>query len=221
VSVLRRGHRRIAPAPRWLLWTVLPGVLLFGCTTTPPPRDTANLCAIFDEHPEWYDHAKASEARWGTPAPILMAFVRYESAYRQHARPPREWLLGVIPLPRASSAYGYGQIQDPAWSDYTAANGGWFKSRSDMEDVLDFIGWYNDISARRLGISKWESKHLYLAYHEGHTGYRRGGWRGKPTLVRFAERVERQAQAYGAQLQRCEDRFKCRHWYQFWPFCRS
>lgn len=209
------------PALCWLLLGALAAALLSACATTPPPRSTANLCAIFDEYPEWYDYAKASEARWGTPAHILMAFVRYESAFRQHARPPREWFLGVIPLPRASSAYGYGQIQDPAWTDYTAANGGWFKSRADMQDVLDFIGWYNDASARRLGISKWEPKQLYLAYHEGHTGYRRGAWRGKPALVRFAERVDHQARAYGAQLRRCEERFKCRHWYQFWPFCRT
>ncbi|NIR30299.1 MAG: hypothetical protein GWN84_13510 [Gammaproteobacteria bacterium] len=204
-----------------MLFGALAGALPFACATTPAPRSAANLCAIFDEYPEWYDYAKASETRWGTPAHILMAFVRYESAFRQHARPPREWFLGVIPLPRASSAYGYGQIQDPAWADYTAANGGWFKSRTDMQDVLDFIGWYNDVSVRRLGISKWEPKHLYLAYHEGHTGYRRGAWRHKPRLLRTARLISLTANEYSAQLRACEDRFKCRHWYEFWPFCRA
>jgi len=28
-----------------------------------------------------------------------------------------------------------------------------------------------------------------------------------------------QAKQFGAQLRQCEDRFKCRHWYQIWPFC--
>jgi hypothetical protein len=215
------GATRHHGLPWRLSGLVLGGALLAACAGTPPPGNTANLCAIFDEHPEWYDYAKASERRWGTPAHILMAFVRRESSFHQDARPPRDWLLGIIPLPRESSAYGYGQIQDAAWHDYTAANGGWFKSRSDMEDVLDFIGWYNDVSAHRLGISKWDPEHLYLAYHEGQGGYQRGAWRHKPQVLRAARQVGARARAYGAQLRRCESRFKCRKFYQIWPFCRA
>jgi len=195
--------------------------LVVACATTPQPREVSNVCAIFDQHPEWYDAAKAAEARWGTPAHILMAFIHQESAFRQKARPPRPWLLGIVPLPRRSSAYGYGQIQDAAWHDYRQVNGGFLKSRTDMKDVLDFIGWYNDVSARRLGLSKWDPKHLYLAYHEGHAGYRSGRWRGKPALVRIAERVDWRAREYGAQLARCEPRLECRHFWQVGPLCQS
>jgi len=204
---------------RWL-FAALAGFALGGCAAN-PPRDQHDLCAVFEQRPEWYDHAVAAEERWGTPAHILMAFVKQESAFQAEARPPRPWLLGFIPLPRESSAYGYGQVQDPAWKDYRDSQGGWFKSRDDMEDVLDFIGWYNDLSGRRLGISKWDPKHLYLAYHQGHTGYRRGTWRGRPEIIRIAERVERWAREYGAQLRRCEEQFKCRKFYQIWPFCRA
>ncbi|WP_041350677.1 hypothetical protein [Nitrosococcus watsonii] len=193
--------------------------LLSGCANA-PPVSTANLCIIFEKQPEWYDYAKESEEKWGTPIPVFMAFIRQESNFRGDVRPPRRWFLGFIPLPRSSSAYGYGQIQDPAWEDYLSANGGWFKSRADMEDVLDFIGWYNHISARRLGISERNPEHLYLAYHEGHRGYQRGAWRRKPRLRRVAKRVAQQARKYGSQLGHCEDRFKCRKFYQFWPFCR-
>ena len=191
---------------------------LAGCAPA-PPREQHDLCAVFDQHPEWYDHARAAEEKWGVPAHILMAFVRHESAYRHDARPPYEWLL-FIPLGRASSALGYAQIQDPAWEDYTRENGGFFKSRSDMEDALDFIGWYNHKTSILLGISVWDPKRLYLAYHEGHTGYRRGSYRDKPDLIRFAEGVDWTAREYGAQLRRCEDRFRCRKWYQVGPLCR-
>nr|WP_275261121.1 hypothetical protein [Nitrosococcus halophilus] len=194
--------------------------LLNGCASMSPPSRTTNLCAIFEEQPQWYDYAKEAEEKWGTPTSILMAFIHYESGFRGDARPPRSWFLGFIPLPRASSAYGYGQIQDPAWEDYQRANGGWFKSRTDMEDVLDFIGWYNHRSARRLGISKRDPKHLYFAYHEGHRGYRQEVWRRKPRLLRVAKRVAWQAREYGTQLRGCESRFKCRKFYQFWPFCQ-
>ena len=191
---------------------------LASCATAPPGQQH-DLCAVFEQNPDWYDYAKASEEKWGVPAHILMAFVRHESSYRHNARPPYDWFL-FIPLGRPSSAEGYAQIQDPAWQDYRKETGGLFKSRSDMEDALDFVGWYNNKSNKLLGISKWDPKQLYLAYHEGHTGYRRGSYHDKPDLIGIAEVVDKTAREYGAQLQQCEDQFKCRSWYQVWPFCR-
>ena len=190
-----------------------------GCAT-PPPRHQENICSLFDQHHEWYDHAKASEAKWGTPAHILMAFIKQESAFVHNAKPPRDWFL-FIPLCRKSSARGYAQIQDPAWKDYRKETAGLFKSRTDIQDALDFIGWYNDKSNTRLGISKRDPKHLYLAYHEGHNGYRRGTYRNKQGLLRVADQVDWQAKQYAAQLTTCENRFKCWRFYQFWPFCKK
>ena len=191
--------------------------LVMGCASSPPDRQD-NLCAVFDQYPEWYDAARESHERWGTPPHILMAFVKQESAFRHDARPPRDWFL-FIPLGRKSSAKGYGQAKDEAWEEYEDEVGGFFKRRSDMEDVLDFIGWYNHKSNKHLGISKWDPKRMYLAYHEGRGGYARGSYKRKPAVVRIANRVDRQAKRYGAQLRKCEDRFRCRHWYQVWPFC--
>ncbi|MCB1948242.1 transglycosylase SLT domain-containing protein [Nitrosomonas sp.] len=190
---------------------------LVGCTSN-PPRQQDDLCAVFEQQPNWYDYARASEDKWGVPAHILMAFVRHESSYRHNAKPPFEWFL-FIPLGRPSSAKGYAQIQDPAWQDYKKSTSGLFKSRSNMADALDFIGWYNHNSNQRLGISKWDPMNLYLAYHEGHGGYRRGTHRNKKWLLNVAGRVDFTAREYGAQLRRCDDQFRCRHWYQFWPFC--
>ena len=76
------------------------------------------------------------------------------------------------------------------WGEYKAERGRLFKSRSDMEDALDFIGWYNQKSSRELGISRNDAQQLYLAYHEGRGGYRRGTWKSKPDLQRVAKRVE-------------------------------
>jgi hypothetical protein len=192
--------------------------LLLGACAAAPPKKQENLCAIFDQYPEWYDAATASADRWGTPPHILMAFVKQESSFRHDAKPPRDWFL-FIPLGRKSSAEGYAQAKDETWEEYEDETGGFFKSRSDMEDALDFIGWYNDKSNRYLGISKWDPNRMYLAYHEGRGGYSRGSYKAKPQVMRIAKRVDRQAREYGAQLRQCEDRFKCRHWYQVWPFC--
>ena len=115
-------------------------VLAAGCASTPPERQ-ADLCAVFEQHPDWYDYAGDSAEEWGTPVHVLMAFVRHESSYRSDAKPPFRWFL-FIPLGRASSAEGYAQAQDPVWGEYQAERGRLFRSRSDMEDALDFVGWY-------------------------------------------------------------------------------
>lgn len=192
--------------------------LMVGCATS-PPKDQENLCAVFDENPRWYDHARASERRWGTPIAIQMAFVQQESSFRARARPDRNRFLGIFPGRRPSSARGYAQAQDPAWQDYQAATNQRWARRTNIADALDFIGWYNDVSHRRLGLAKNNAYHLYLAYHDGHTGYQRGHWRNNRQLQSTASRVDQLAVTYQRQLNRCESRFHCRRWYQFWPFC--
>ena len=56
--------------------------------------------------------------------------------------------------------------------------------RDDFGDTIDFIGWYNNVSNEQLGIDKQDAFRLYLAYHEGHGGYRNkvtvaGYWSGR------------------------------------------
>jgi hypothetical protein len=194
-------------------------LVLCACAST-PPRDQDNICSVLREEPDWYEYARRSERAWGTPIATQLAFVRQESSFRARARPERRWLLGVIPLPRRSSARGFAQAQDPAWEDYRRATGRRFASRSDMKDALDFIGWYNDVSHRRLGLSKSNAYDLYLAYHEGHGGYSRGSYRNKPALREIAGRVDETSLRYQRQLVQCEDELRCSRWYQFWPFCR-
>jgi hypothetical protein len=202
-----------------ILSSALIVLFLTGCAAT-PPRQQDNLCKIFEQHEKWYDYAHQSEERWGTPIAVQMAFVQQESSFRARARPERRRIFGFIPGPRPSSAKGYAQAQDPAWNDYQKATGRRFARRTDMEDALDFIGWYNDVSQRRLGLSKSDAFHLYLAYHDGHTGFQRGGWRSNSQLQAIARRVQQRARDYGRQLPACEDELRCRRWYQFWPFCR-
>lgn len=178
------------------------GVLVLGGCATAQPHNTHSICQVFDQYPRWHREANAAQKRWGTPVNVLMAFVRRESNFREKARPDRPWFL-FIPLPRRSSAYGYAQAQDPIWKEYKETNGHWFKSRKDMDDSLDFIGWYTDRIHRELGISKWDPKHLYLAYHEGMGGYRSGKWRHDRHLLNTADEVDHLAREYGAQLKRC------------------
>ena len=223
LSDLRTG---VWDSPKLVAAMLLAALIpLAGCSTASTPTRQADICEVFQQYPDWYlcsEVRKPLGTMLGSPmgnTHVQMSFVRHESSYRGDARPPRQWLW-FIPLGRPSSAKGYAQAQDPVWNEYQAERGRLFRSRSDMEDALDFIGWYNQRTRRQLGIPLTDAQHLYLAYHEGQGGYRRGTWRDKPKVQSAARRVAATADRYRAQLARCESRFRCDSWYQVWPFCR-
>ncbi len=185
------------------LITAVLAVLVAGCATAPPKKQS-NLCDIFREKPSWYDDALAMEDEWGTPIHVAMAFVKQESSFIHDARPPKDYLLGFIPWGRVSSAYGYAQAQDPAWSDFQKATGHG-GSRTNFDDAMMFIGWYTSETQRQLKISKWDAYNQYLAYHEGRGGYKRKTYTKKPSLIKVARKVEQQAKTYGWQLKQCRE----------------
>lgn len=193
----------------------LASLLLLGCATT-PPANQRDVCAIFYEKDGWYADVFASQKKWGTPISVQMAIIHQESHFQSNVRPPRDWFLGVLPLPRSSSAYGYGQAQDSTWQWYMDSTDQQGADRDDFADVVDFIGWYTTVSQRKLGISKWDAEKQYLAYHEGHGGYSRGTYLAKSWLQRVAKRVGAQAKRYSAQLKSCESSLSSG--WSVWPF---
>ena len=194
---------------------LLVALLALGGCAASPPEQVADLCGIFDEKRGWYRGAKRAERRWGVPISVLMATTYQESSYDSNARPPRTKLLWVIPWTRPSSAFGYAQATDEAWRDYTRSTGRGGADRNDFGDAMDFVGWYHRRSADQLGLRRDDAYSLYLAYHDGVGGYRRGTWRSKRWLQDAARRVAGRAQTYQAQLARCEDDLDGPWW---WPF---
>ena len=65
------------------------------------------------------------------------------------------------------------------------------------------MGWYMHKSYKRNGISKSDVYNQYLAYHEGHAGFRRGSYKKKKWLIKIAKSVQKRAINYSAQLARC------------------
>ena len=176
-------------------------ILLTSCSTYQPTQ-VNDLCKIFWGETDWYKDARSSSKRWGTPIGVMMAIINQESAFQAKVRPDRPKFL-FIPLPRRSSAYGYAQAQDAAWSDYRKDTGSWSHDRDDFGDAINFVGWYTNKTNKRLGISKWDAYSQYLAYHEGWGGYARKSYNKKPKLLTVANKVQRQAGTYGAQLKKC------------------
>lgn len=183
------------------LLTIL--IQVSGCATNPPNHTHNNICRIYHYDSDWEKAAKASSKRWGIPEYILMAFIYQESRFKDDAQPERDFALGFIPLPRDSSAFGYSQAQDPAWFDYQKSTGNRFAKRTNVEDSLDFIGWYNYQSHIRNGIRRDDAYRLYLAYHEGHGGYSRKTYANKKWLLHVANKVKNRAYLYKKQLIAC------------------
>ncbi len=197
---------RVGSRHRWMrpALVLVSAVLLASCATT-PPSNPDDICGIFWEKQGWYQQAKRTEQRWGVPIHVKMAIMRHESAFRHDAKPPRYYFLGFIPWGYISSAEGYPQALDGTWKRYQRENGRRSASRHDFDDSLDFIGWYMDTSRRQIGLSPGDAYSHYLAYHEGQTGYRRGSWKAKPSVQRYAQRVAATAHRYSQQLDECRE----------------
>ncbi len=197
------------PAKFFLLCLML--LIVTACATT-PPANISNSCSIFTDKDDWYDDAKDSFDKWGVPIHVQLAIIHQESSFRYDAKPPKDYLLGFIPWGRTSSAYGYAQAKDSTWDWYKDKTGNWGADRDDFGDAVDFIGWYGTVSNKSLGISKWDAKNQYLAYHEGHGGFKRKSYNRKPWLIGVAAKVEKNAARYRAQLGECRERLESGWW---------
>lgn len=186
---------------------------LFGCAGS-PPKKLDNACDIFDEKNGWYKRAKKATKRWGVPIHVNMAIMHQESRFVSKAKPPRTKILWVFPGPRKSSAYGYAQAKDETWKWYKRKSGNRFADRDDFDDAIDFVAWYNSVSVETLRLKPTDVRALYLAYHEGHGGYKRGTYKHKAWLLSVANKVQSRANTYRVQLEKCERRLRG----SWWPF---
>jgi hypothetical protein len=200
---------------RWSILMVL-ALLLTACASA-PPRQTNNICSMFNEKSGWYEAAKKSQERWGSSIPSMMAFMHQESRFVSKAKPPRDKIFGFIPGPRKSSAYGYPQAQNSTWKWYRKSTGNWGAGRDSFQDSIDFIGWYNTQTKKINGVSLRNTYSLYLAYHEGHGGFKKKSYNKKAWLKKVAKKVSAQSSKYAKQLKSCESSFQSKG-FSIWPF---
>ena len=169
----------------------------------PAPRALDDACGVLRERPDFKRAMRKTERRWGVPMHVQMATIYQESKFDGEARTPFRYVLGVIPMGRQSSAYGYSQALDGTWDEYKAENRRYSARRNDIDHATDFIGWYMAGSKEKLGIPLSDARNQYLAYHEGRTGYARGSYRSKTWLMRVSGEVAARANMYQLQLMTC------------------
>ncbi|MBO6882586.1 MAG: lytic transglycosylase [Marivita sp.] len=170
---------------------------------TSAPRNLDDACSILQQRPGYLRAFRAAERKWGVPVHVQMASMYQESKFKSDARTPFRYTLGVIPMGRQSSAFGYSQALNGTWEEYQQDQRKFRAKRNDINDAADFMGWYMSESNRRLGISLADARNQYLAYHEGRTGFARGTYNSKAWLLRVADEVAVRSVTYQGQLARC------------------
>jgi len=189
--------------------TILIAVLILSACSggrTAPPRNLDNACLMLKERKSWSKSLKAVERKWGVPREVILATIYHESRFVAKARTPRKYTLGVIPMGRQSSAYGYSQALDGTWDWYKKSTGKSSARRDNFGDSVDFMGWYMTQTREKTGVSKSDAYNQYLAYHQGHGGFNRRTYRGKSWLLNVASKVRARSKMYGNQLATCRRR---------------
>lgn len=174
---------------------------LSSCATY-KPSNVDDLCNVLAEA-SWYESALDSQKKWGTPIHVQLAIMHQESKFNRTIRPDMQWFLGIIPTGRPSNAYGYAQALEGTWETYIRSTKNWNAKRDEFDDAIDFIGWYTYQSHKKLGISKWDAKAQYLAYHEGWGGYKRRTFNQKAWLIKVADKVKKRSLEYARQYKGC------------------
>ncbi len=174
-----------------------------GGGSSKAPRNLDNACSIIKQRPKIYRAMKKTQRKWGVPVHVQMAVIHQESKFIPDARTPVQYVLGVLPMGRQSSAYGYAQALDATWKEYQRAEGGRSAKRTDIKDATDFMGWYMNETRDVTGVPLSDARGQYLAYHEGRTGYLRGSYKNKSWLLRVSSEVASRSNTYRAQLASC------------------
>ena len=179
-------------------------ILATSCSLIPKKKvNHDHACSLIESKRSWKRAVIRSQQKWGISPGMQLSFVQTESSFQPRAKTQKQYFLGFLPAGRLSSAFGYAQAIDSTWQTYKESTGKRFSSRTSFSDSVDFIGWYANETARKLKIDKADVFNQYLAYHQGHRGYLRGGYKNKPKLIEVAKKTERNAIKYDSQLKKC------------------
>jgi hypothetical protein len=163
----------------------------FAVGSASAASDIKNACTIFQERSVWHKAANAASQKWQVPVPIILAVMYQESRFK------------ALAAAEKSSAYGFAQALDGTWGWYKKAVKASTAKRTSFADSADFIAWYMVQTKNRVGLPLRDIAHHYIAYHEGHVGYKSSRWAKKPGLLAVSQKVARMAAMYEKQLRSC------------------
>ncbi len=180
-------------AIRFLVGASLTAFALFASLKpAPAASDITDACVIFHERADWRKAANKVSEKWQISVPVLLAIIHRESRFKATA------------AAKTSTAFGFAQAVDGTWKRYKKEMKVPTADRSSFADSADFIGWYMSITNNRLDIPLYDVKEHYLAYHEGHAGFKSKRWLQKPKLLKISTQVRELTAQYAKQLRDCE-----------------
>lgn len=150
------------------------------------PHDPDQACAVMRHDPMWAQSLLEAQRGWGAPVELTLAIIRHESSFRAYARPHDRHQLGLFSRSRTSSAYGYPQALDRTWRWYQRSTRNLGHRRDHFPHAVNFIGWYLHLTHTKLRVPLKAYKRHYLAYHEGHRGFKEKRYISKKRLVAYA-----------------------------------
>ena len=170
----------------------------------PRPKDPDQACIILEHDPTWKPSLLQAKSEWGAPIELVLAIIRHESSFRAHARPHhRRRRFRLFSRGRTSSAYGYAQVLDRTWRWYQRKTHNPNHRRDHFAHAVNFVGWYLHLTHATLHVSFKDYKSHYLAYHEGHHGFKEKSYARKKRLIAYAQEIAETAQRYREQLKQC------------------
>lgn len=195
---------------KWILCAL--ACSLVGCHTPRPKSNVEDACDLFEERFDWYRYHHKARKDHGIPIWLQLSFVNMESNFESKAVPVKEKKNGRV-IKTWSSALGYAQALNGSWGEYKKARPSWWRSRTYYADSVDFMGWYLHRCHRDAGIAKTDTYNMYLCYHEGISGFKKGSYKKKKTIMRYAKKTDALARSYYDQLKTCEGGLRFRHAY--------
>lgn len=167
-----------------------------------------NACKMLKENNDWLVASYASYKKWGTPISVQLAFIYHESSFVHDARPYKADKRYPFGKKYLSTALGFSQALDGTWDDYLAESKIKNPDRKNFGHSVDFIGWYNKKSFNSLKLKPSDAYNLYLAYHEGRNGWKKGYHLKQKWLMSYARSVKAKSEIYSKQINGCNLRLK-------------
>ncbi len=171
-------------------------------------KNKNNACEMLKENHDWLIATNNSYQKWGTPISVQLSFVYHESSFVHDARPFKKDSRYPFGKKYLSTALGFSQALNGTWGDYLKETTIKNPDRTNFGHSVDFIGWYNKKSFKSLSIKPSDAYNLYLAYHEGRGGWKKGYHLKQPWLMNYAKSVQKKANEYSSQINKCNLRLK-------------
>ena len=167
-----------------------------------PWRGDENICAILAQDKSWPADTLRASRRWQVQPWLPLAVIYHESRFEAQARPPMKHINGIWQRP--SSAYGFAQAIDSTWNEYNAkVSSKVILMRDEYQDAVDFASYYLRHIMDSLDVSPTRVDLLYLAYHEGISGYTNKSYSSKKWLIKTSGRVAATAALFHRQWLSC------------------